>query len=155
MFHLCQLDPRRQERAALAGIIPSLIYFMEEGTVHFLRELATSIFLDLPKASQKVRDLLWKCECFPVYVRLLDNASWLVDVLTCFLNWLRAEPELIACNLGRHVNKLTNVCGLGSNPFFFKSFVKALEPLLGIVQECPELAVQMVNTGNIYIFIFI
>jgi len=85
-----------------------------------------------------------------VYLRLLEDPIWFVDILQCFQFWLREEPEAVTRELGNNVEKLVNVLPFeGDERVPTQSFQKALEPLVSIVQECPALSVLMVDQGVI------
>lgn len=59
MLNICNMDYANHEKVALAGIIPSLMWFIEEGSVHFLKELALKLFLAMPHSSGKPNILAW------------------------------------------------------------------------------------------------
>lgn len=51
MLNICNMDYANHEKVALAGIVPSLMWFIEEGSVHFLKELSLKLFLAMPHSS--------------------------------------------------------------------------------------------------------
>lgn len=152
MLNICNMDYANHEKVALAGIIPSLMWFIEEGTVHFLKELALKLFLAMPHSSGmnvattchnsqlvlipevtptgRVRELLWECDAFPVYMRLLQDGFWYVDVLQCILKWRRLDLARMDAGMEKRAEYLVDVFSFCGKP----GFQKALEPLLDIVQ---------------------
>jgi hypothetical protein len=146
MLNLCQMDTKNLEKVAMAGIIPSLIYFIEEGPIHILKELSLKLFLPLPLCSAAVRDLLWETESFPVYMRLLGDRDWFVDALQSIDNWRKLQPHEMDRKLeAEGVEHLADVFSFHGKP----GFVKSLEPLLTIVQDSGPLCKALVRQGVI------
>ena len=79
---------------------------------------------------------------------LLADPLWFADLLNCLQVWLREEPELITKELGTHVDKLIHVFSF-ARAASAQTFLKSLEPLVSIVQECPLLSVKMAEQGVI------
>lgn len=99
---------------------------------------------------RQVRSRLWLTESFPVYLRLLEDPIWFVDILQCFQFWRREEPEAVTRELCNNVEKVVNVLSFEGDPRVpTQSFQKALEPLVSIVQESPALSALMVDQGVI------
>jgi len=157
MLNICSMDYDNHEKVALAGIIPCLVWFIENGAVHFLKELSLKLFLAMPHSSGAspppllslifpymliyavllvrlvighVRELLWECNAFPVYMRLLQDGFWYVDVLQCLLKWRRLDPTKIDAEMEKRAKFLVFVFSFCGKP----GFQKALEPLLDLVQ---------------------
>lgn len=145
MLNICNMDYANHEKVALAGIVPSLMWFIEEGSVHFLKELSLKLFLAMPHSSGRVRELLWECDAFPVYMRLLQDGSWYVDVLQCLLKWRRLDSARMDAEMEKSAEYLVDVFSFCGKP----GFQKALEPLLDIVQESVPVNVAMREGGVI------
>jgi len=145
MLNICSMDYDNHEKVALAGIIPCLVWFIENGAVHFLKELSLKLFLAMPHSSGHVRELLWECNAFPVYMRLLQDGFWYVDVLQCLLKWRRLDPTKIDAEMEKRAKFLVFVFSFCGKP----GFQKALEPLLDLVQESQAVNVAMTNGGVI------
>src|SRR3989344_4600359 len=72
----------------------------------------------------RVRELLWECDAFPVYMRLLQDGSWYVDVLQCLLKWRRLDSARMDAEMEKSAEYLVDVFSFCGKP----GFRKALEP---------------------------
>ena len=71
LFYLCRLSGRRQEAAALAGLVPHLQRCVVEE--HKLKQFAMQIMCDLAHTSATVRRVLWDCDGVAFYIAILDE----------------------------------------------------------------------------------
>lgn len=85
IFNLCRINKRRQEQAAMHGIIPHLQKLINEGS-HF-RQFALPIICDLAHSSAATRIELWKHDGVPFYVNLLKENYWQTFALNSLAVW--------------------------------------------------------------------
>src|SRR5882762_5183500 len=85
-YNLCRLNKTRQEEAAQAGIIPSLMRVIESSSP--LKQFALPILCDLASAGKSCRKLLWQHDGLGVYVKLLSDPYFQVSALEAIHSWL-------------------------------------------------------------------
>ena len=86
IFNLCRINPRRQEEAALAGVIPHLQRFASEPNSP-LKQFALPILCDMVHAGKTTRQKLWQHDGLRFYLGLLKDQYWLVNALETALFW--------------------------------------------------------------------
>jgi len=143
LFNMCQLSRKRQEAAAVAGVIPSLHDIIHEKGP--LRALALSIFFPLLLSSQTTRDILWKSNSLPIYFDLLGDSNWYVDAMESIAAWLGFDTRKLEEYLGQRprevMEALKTVFQFGKQ----SSFVKIVQPLLNMVTISPAFCKEMAN----------
>jgi hypothetical protein len=85
MYNLCRLNKGRQEEAAQAGVIPSLVRIITSTSP--LRQLALPILCDLASAGKSCRTMLWQHSGLSIYVQLLTDPYFQVSALESILSW--------------------------------------------------------------------
>lgn len=89
-YNLCRLNKLRQEEAAQAGIIPSLMRVIESQSP--LKQFALPILCDLASAGKSCRMLLWQHDGLAMYIRLLADPYFQVSALESILSWYAVHP---------------------------------------------------------------
>ena len=85
IYNLCRLSKRRQEDAALAGIIPILIKIVKQERP--LKEFALPILCDMAHSSKAARRELWQNKGLAFYISLLSDPYWQVTALDAIFTW--------------------------------------------------------------------
>lgn len=85
IYNLCRLSKRRQEDAALAGIIPLLIRIVKQERP--LKEFALPILCDMAHSSKAARRELWRHKGLQFYISLLSDPYWQVSALDAIFTW--------------------------------------------------------------------
>ena len=85
IYNLCRLSKRRQEDAALDGIIPILIKIVKQERP--LKEFALPILCDMAHSSRAARRELWQNKGLSFYVSLLSDPYWQVTALDAIFTW--------------------------------------------------------------------
>ena len=85
IFNLCRLNKPRQEKTALAGIIPILQQIVQAERP--LKEFALPILCDFAHAGKVCRRLLWKHDVLGTYLNVLGDPYWQVNALDAILAW--------------------------------------------------------------------
>lgn len=85
LYNLCRLNKLRQEEAAQAGIIPSLMRVIESSSP--LKQFALPILCDLASAGKSCRMLLWQHDGLAMYIQLLADPYFQVSALESILSW--------------------------------------------------------------------
>ena len=85
LFNLCRINKRRQELAALEGIIPHLQRLINEES--HLRQFALPIICDLAHTSATARAELWKNNGVVLYINLLHEKYWQTFALNSLAVW--------------------------------------------------------------------
>ena len=85
IYNLCRLSKRRQEDAALDGIIPILIKIVKQERP--LKEFALPILCDMAHSSKAARRELWQNKGLAFYISLLSDPYWQVTALDAIFTW--------------------------------------------------------------------
>ena len=85
IFNLCRINKRRQEQAALRGLIPHLQRLIVEGS--HLKQFALPIICDFAHTSAVVREELWKSNGVVFYINLLREKYWQTFALNSLAVW--------------------------------------------------------------------
>ena len=86
LFNMCRINKRRQELAAILGIVPHLKKVISDGS--HLRQFALPIIFDLAHTSNISRAQLWKYDCVSFYLDLLKENYWQRFALNSLATWL-------------------------------------------------------------------
>ncbi|KAI0060355.1 hypothetical protein BV25DRAFT_1917717 [Artomyces pyxidatus] len=92
-YNMCRLNKGRQEEAAQAGIIPSLMRVIESSSP--LKQFALPILCDLASAGKSCRTMLWQYDVLAMYVRLLTDPYFQVSALESILSWFQEETSRV------------------------------------------------------------
>mmetsp|Transcript_1064 Transcript_1064/g.3807 ORF Transcript_1064/g.3807 Transcript_1064/m.3807 type:complete len:1109 (+) Transcript_1064:54-3380(+) len=141
LYNLTRIDRGRQEQAALAGIIPHLMSFINSNSP--LKQFALSILLDFGHVTQ-ARGELWKNDGAEYFVALLSEDNWKSNVLDSLGAWLTDETERMEAVLEREANlqRLVNVFTATSN----MAFANVVEPFLRICHTSKRLSVALADS---------
>mmetsp|Transcript_18777 Transcript_18777/g.31303 ORF Transcript_18777/g.31303 Transcript_18777/m.31303 type:complete len:1208 (+) Transcript_18777:214-3837(+) len=93
LFNLCRINKRRQELAALEGIIPHLQRLINEES--HLRQFALPIICDLAHTSATARAELWKNNGVVLYINLLQEKYWQTFALNSLAVWLANDRQKV------------------------------------------------------------
>jgi hypothetical protein len=74
IFNMCRINKRRQEKAAVHGIIPHLQRLVKDES--HLRQFALPILFDLAHTSAITRAELWKNDGVVFYINMLQEKYW-------------------------------------------------------------------------------
>lgn len=85
IYNLCKLSKRRQEDAAIDGIIPILIKIVKQERP--LKEFALPILCDMAHSSRATRRELWQNKGLAFYISLLADPYWQVTALDAIFTW--------------------------------------------------------------------
>lgn len=85
MFNLCRINKKRQEKAAVSGLIPFLQQLVNEES--HLRQFALPILFDLAHTSAVTRAELWKNDVAVLYMNLLRENYWQTQALISLNIW--------------------------------------------------------------------
>jgi serine/threonine protein kinase len=85
IYNLCRLSKRRQEDAAVDGIIPILIKIVKQERP--LKEFALPILCDMAHSSRATRRELWQNKGLAFYISLLSDPYWQVTALDAIFTW--------------------------------------------------------------------
>lgn len=85
IYNLCRLSKRRQEDAAVDGIIPILIKIVKQERP--LKEFALPILCDMAHSSRATRRELWQNKGLAFYISLLADPYWQVTALDAIFTW--------------------------------------------------------------------
>lgn len=85
IYNLCRLSKRRQEDAAVDGIIPILIKIVKQERP--LKEFALPILCDMAHSSRATRRELWQNKGLAFYISLLPDPYWQVTALDAIFTW--------------------------------------------------------------------
>ncbi|KAI0035206.1 hypothetical protein K488DRAFT_76773 [Vararia minispora EC-137] len=143
MYNLCRLNKGRQEEAAQAGIIPSLVRVTASTSP--LRQLALPILCDLASAGKSCRTLLWQHSGLSIYIQLLTDPYFQVSALESILSWLQEETSRVEDELLKQA----------SLDALLKSFVSAkagsfenlLDPFLKVLRLSSPVAIGIAKSA--------
>jgi serine/threonine protein kinase len=85
IYNLCRLSKRRQEDAAVDGIIPILIKIVKQERP--LKEFALPILCDMAHSSRATRRELWQNKGLAFYISLMSDPYWQVTALDAIFTW--------------------------------------------------------------------
>ena len=146
LFYLTKTNPKRQELAAIAGIVPQLLHVINTNDPS--KQIALQIFCYIAHASDKTREILWKCNALELFCKLLNDKYWFRFAITSLSKWLtsdtkRMENKLIEeTNINALVKMFSSVQGL--------DFENCLDPIREMVQKSIVLNVAL---GTLDVFV--
>jgi len=85
MFNICRIDKKRQEHAAVLGIVPQLKKIINENSP--LRQFALPMLFDLAHTSNITRSELMKHDCVPFFLDFLIENYWQSFALNSLSTW--------------------------------------------------------------------
>ncbi|CAM9994178.1 unnamed protein product, partial [Choristocarpus tenellus] len=92
LFYLCLINRKRQEKAAVAGLIPYLQRCIREESQ--LKQFALQMICDLAHTSRASRDLLWREMGLEFYISIISNPKdnhWHVVTFRSISAWLLSD----------------------------------------------------------------
>lgn len=85
IFNMCRINKKRQEQAAVLGIVPHLKKLVTDGS--HLRQFALPILFDLAHTSAATRAELWKYDIVVFYLDQLKESYWQTFALNSLNIW--------------------------------------------------------------------
>lgn len=148
VYNLCRLSKRRQEDAALVGIIPILMRIVKQDKTP-VKEFALPILCDMAHSSRAARRELWQNKGLVFYVSLLSDPYWQVTALDAIFTWLQEETSKVEDHL-LDSQKFTTaiIAALASSKS--TSFENLLEPLQKLLRLSPALAASMAQSQQLW-----
>ncbi|OCT51556.1 Cytokinesis protein sepH [Cladophialophora carrionii] len=148
IYNLCRLSKRRQEDAALVGIIPILIKIVKQEKTP-VKEFALPILCDMAHSTRAARRELWQNKGLAFYVSLLSDPYWQVTALDAIFTWLQEETARVEDHLLENQNFISAiVAALTSSKS--TSFENLLEPLQKLLRLSPPLAASMARSSQLF-----
>ncbi|KAI9850157.1 MAG: hypothetical protein M1838_006044 [Thelocarpon superellum] len=136
MYNLCRLSKKRQEDAALNGIVPLLLRIVK--TERPLKEFALPILCDMAHSGKIGRKILWQNKGLSFYVSLLSDPYWQVTALDAIFVWLQEETAKVEEHLlGGGFTEAIVRCFTTSKA---NAFENLLEPLQKLLRLSPPVA---------------
>lgn len=148
LYNLCRVSKRRQEDAALAGIIPVLINIAKQDKTP-VRQFALPILCDMVQAGRAARRELWQNKGLPFYVSLLSDTYWQGTALDSIFVWLQEETARVQDQLLDNQN-FTRAVVKALTTSKTASFENLLEPLKKLLRLSPALAEQMASSPELF-----
>ncbi|KAL2430384.1 Cytokinesis protein sepH [Exophiala dermatitidis] len=148
IYNLCRLSKRRQEDAALVGIIPILIKIVKQEKTP-VKEFALPILCDMAHSTRAARRELWQNKGLAFYVSLLSDPYWQVTALDAIFTWLQEETARVEDHLLENHNFTSAIVAAltGSKS---SSFENLLEPLQKLLRLSPPLAASMARSPQLF-----
>ncbi|KAJ9607724.1 Protein kinase of the Mitotic Exit Network [Cladophialophora chaetospira] len=148
IYNLCRLSKRRQEDAALVGIIPILIKIVKQEKTP-VKEFALPILCDMAHSTRAARRELWQNKGLAFYVSLLSDPYWQVTALDAIFTWLQEETARVEDHLLESQNFVSAiVAALTSSKS--TSFENLLEPLQKLLRLSPPLAASTARSSQLF-----
>lgn len=148
IYNLCRLSKRRQEDAALVGIIPILIKIVKQEKTP-VKEFALPILCDMAHSTRAARRELWQNKGLAFYVSLLSDPYWQVTALDAIFTWLQEETARVEDHLLENQN-FTSAIVAALTSSKSTSFENLLEPLQKLLRLSPPLAASMARSGQLF-----
>lgn len=148
IYNLCRVSKRRQEDAALAGIIPVLINIAKQDNTP-VRQFALPILCDMVQAGRAARRELWQNKGLAFYVSLLSDTYWQGTALDSIFVWLQEETARVQDALLDNQN-FTKAVVKALMTSKSVSFENLLEPLKKLLRLSPALAEQMASSPELF-----
>lgn len=148
IYNLCRVSKRRQEDAALAGIIPILIKIAQQDKTP-VRQFALPILCDMVHAGRAARRELWQHKGLAFYVFLLSDTYWQGTALDSIFVWLQEETARVQDHLLDNQN-FTKAVVKALTTSKTVSFENLLEPLKKLLRLSPALAEQMASSPELF-----
>lgn len=93
MNNLCRLNRRRQEDAAVNGIVPILIKIVKQDMPS--KQFAVPILCDMADAGRAARRELWQHKGLAFYISLLTDPYWQDRAVDAIFRWLQEETSKV------------------------------------------------------------
>eukprot|EP00301_Raphidiophrys_heterophryoidea_P006520 c12626_g1_i2.p1 GENE.c12626_g1_i2~~c12626_g1_i2.p1 ORF type:complete len:1006 (+),score=281.74 c12626_g1_i2:443-3460(+) len=135
LFHLCKLNRRRQEEAALAGLVPHLQEFINLNSP--LKQFALPIICEFAHANNQAREILWQSDGVDFFMSLLYQEYWQVKALEALNVWLSEERHRVEPLLLQPQNIRTMIDLFDPHPNNY--FQNLLDPFLSLLTASPRL----------------
>ncbi|EXJ77782.1 STE/STE11/CDC15 protein kinase [Capronia epimyces CBS 606.96] len=148
IYNLCRLSKRRQEDAALVGIIPILIKIVKQEKTP-VKEFALPILCDMAHSTRAARRELWQNKGLAFYVSLLSDPYWQVTALDAIFTWLQEETARVEDHLLENQN-FTSAIVAALTSSKSTSFENLLEPLQKLLRLSPPLAASMARSPQLF-----
>jgi serine/threonine protein kinase len=148
IYNLCRLSKRRQEDAALVGIIPILIKIVKQEKTP-VKEFALPILCDMAHSTRAARRELWQNKGLAFYVSLLSDPYWQVTALDAIFTWLQEETARVEDHLLENQN-FTSAIVAALTSSKSTSFENLLEPLQKLLRLSPPLAASMARSAQLF-----
>jgi serine/threonine protein kinase len=148
IYNLCRLSKRRQEDAALVGIIPILMRIVKQDKTP-VKEFALPILCDMAHSSRAARRELWQNKGLVFYVSLLSDPYWQVTALDAIFTWLQEETSKVEDHL-LDSQKFTTAIIAAVASSKSTSFENLLEPLQKLLRLSPALAASMAQSKQLW-----
>lgn len=148
IYNLCRLSKRRQEDAALVGIIPILIKIVKQEKTP-VKEFALPILCDMAHSTRAARRELWQNKGLAFYVSLLSDPYWQVTALDAIFTWLQEETARVEDHLLENQN-FTSAIIAALTSSKSTSFENLLEPLQKLLRLSPPLAASMARSAELF-----
>ncbi|KAJ9494804.1 Protein kinase of the Mitotic Exit Network [Exophiala xenobiotica] len=148
IYNLCRLSKRRQEDAALVGIIPILIKIVKQEKTP-VKEFALPILCDMAHSTRAARRELWQNKGLAFYVSLLSDPYWQVTALDAIFTWLQEETARVEDHLLDNQN-FTSAIIAALTSSKSTSFENLLEPLQKLLRLSPPLAASMARSPELF-----
>lgn len=149
IYNLCRLSKRRQEDAALVGIIPILIKIVKQDKTP-VKEFALPILCDMAHSTRAARRELWQNKGLAFYVSLLSDPYWQVTALDAIFTWLQEETARVEDHLLENQN-FTSAIVAALTSSKSTSFENLLEPLQKLLRLSPPLAASMARSPDLFV----
>lgn len=148
IYNLCRLSKRRQEDAALVGIIPILIKIVKQEKTP-VKEFALPILCDMAHSSRAARRELWQNKGLQFYISLLSDPYWQVTALDAIFTWLQEETSKVEDNLLIN-QQFTHAIIQALTSSKSTSFENLLDPLQKLLRLSPALAASMARSQQLF-----
>ncbi|KAJ9665064.1 Protein kinase of the Mitotic Exit Network [Coniosporium apollinis] len=143
MYNLCRLSKKRQEDAALSGLVPLLQKIVQ--TEWPLKEFALPILCDMAHSGNYARRKLWENKGLQFYISLLSDKYWQVTALDAIFIWLQEETAKVEQHLlaGSFSQAIADCF---ANPdASTDAFENLLEPLQKLLRLSPPVAASLAS----------
>ena len=147
IYNLCRLSKRRQEDAAVNGIIPILIKIVKQERP--LKQFALPILCDMAHSSKAARRELWQNKGLQFYISLLNDPYWQVTALDAIFTWLQEETSRVEEYLVADPRFTTAIVAAITNSKS-TSFENLLEPLQKLLRLSPPVAIAMAHSAELF-----
>ena len=148
IYNLCRLSKRRQEEAALVGIIPILMRIVKQDKTP-VKEFALPILCDMAHSTRAARRELWQNKGLVFYISLLSDPYWQVTALDAIFTWLQEETSKVEDHLLENQKFTTAIItSLGSSKS--TSFENLLEPLQKLLRLSQALAASVAQSQQLW-----
>jgi len=149
LYNLCHINRTRQEQAALAGVIPSLLHFARQGvneaTAPIESQQALLLLFALVHTSRRTRTELWRNDVLTLYLGFLCDKRWQVPAFDSIVTWLVHEASIVEGRLLQRgaqkqiIGLLTSADG--------EDLLRILEQYLNMMTKSKKLCMSLASYG--------